>query len=43
MAEFFKVAVIIALLYVPGVILLHGMPKPWALVSAPLQAARFTH
>ena len=37
--EFFQsVAVIIALLYVPGVILLHasGMPKPWALVSAPL-------
>ena len=37
--EFFQsVVVIIALLYVPGVILLHasGMPKPWALVSAPL-------
>lgn len=37
--EFFQSAVvIIALLYVPGVILLHasGMPKPWALVSAPL-------
>lgn len=37
--EFFQsVVVIIALLYVPGVILLHasGMPKSWALVSAPL-------
>ena len=37
--EFFQsVVVIIALLYVPGVILLHasGMPKPWTLVSAPL-------
>jgi len=37
--EFFQsVVVIIALLYVPGVILLHasGMSKPWALVSAPL-------
>ena len=37
--EFFQsVVVIIALLYVPGVILLHasGMPKPWALVTAPL-------
>lgn len=37
--EFFQsVVVIVALLYVPGVILLHasGMPKPWALVSAPL-------
>ena len=37
--EFFQsVVVIIALLYVPGIILLHasGMPKPWALVSAPL-------
>lgn len=37
--EFFQsVVVIIALLYVPGVILLYasGMPKPWALVSAPL-------
>ena len=37
--EFFQsVVVIIALLFVPGVILLHasGMPKPWALVSAPL-------
>ncbi len=37
--EFFQsVVVIIALLYVPGVILLHasGMPKPWALVGAPL-------
>ena len=37
--EFFKSAVVIvALLYVPGVILLHasGMPKPWALVTAPL-------
>lgn len=37
--EFFQsVVVIIALLYVPGVILLHasGMPKHWALVSAPL-------
>lgn len=37
--EFFQSAVVIvALLYVPGVILLHasGMPKPWTLVSAPL-------
>ena len=37
--EFFQSAVVIvALLYVPGVILLHasGMPKPWALVTAPL-------
>lgn len=37
--EFFQsVAVIVALLYVPGVIMLHasGMPKPWALISAPL-------
>lgn len=37
--EFFQsVVVIIALLYVPGVILLHasGMPKAWTLVSAPL-------
>ena len=37
--EFFQsVVVIVALLYVPGVILLHasGMPKPWALVTAPL-------
>ena len=37
--EFFQsVVVIIALLYVPGVILLHasGMSKPWALVSVPL-------
>jgi len=37
--EFFQsVVVIVALLYVPGVILLHasGMSKPWALVSAPL-------
>ena len=37
--EFFQSAVVIvALLYVPGVILLHasGMSKPWALVSAPL-------
>ena len=37
--EFFQSAVVIvALLYVPGVILLHasGMSKPWAFVTAPL-------
>ena len=37
--EFFQsVVVIVALLYMPGVTLLHasGMPKPWALVTAPL-------
>lgn len=37
--EFFQSAVVIvALLYVPGVILLHasGMPKPWTFVTAPL-------